>query len=417
SRLAGDAARELARALPAGGFLVGVSSIFWREAWKYGERAFRYCQHDAGHVIATARFAAAALGWSARLVHGLSDADVGALLGVDRDGDYAAVDALEREHPDAVLLVGPANAFEQVRALDGSGGALAELVAGGAWSGTANQLSSGHVDWEVIGLVAEASRKPATSEPAPAAAVQASRPPGPASEARAATIIRQRRSAVALDGTTSMPRDVFYSMLTRVLAGGAAPPFDVLPWAPKLHLGIFVHRVDGLRPGLYLLERCAAVHDAFVAQLGSKALWKQPEACPEHLRLFCIGEHDYRRTASSVSCGQEIAADGAFSLGMIAEFRATIEAGAFWYRRLFWEAGVIGQVLYLAAEAAGLRGTGIGCYFDDLFHEVVGIEGDRFQSLYHFTVGGPLEDGRLVTHPAYAHLGESRRAKAGPQRG
>jgi len=22
------------------------TSIFWREAWKYGERAFRYCQHD-----------------------------------------------------------------------------------------------------------------------------------------------------------------------------------------------------------------------------------------------------------------------------------------------------------------------------------------------------------------------------------
>jgi len=27
------------------GFLVGISSIFWRESWKYGERAFRYCNH------------------------------------------------------------------------------------------------------------------------------------------------------------------------------------------------------------------------------------------------------------------------------------------------------------------------------------------------------------------------------------
>ena len=58
---------------------------------------------------------------------------------------------------------------------------------------------------------------------------------------------------------------------------------------------------------------------------------------------------------------QEIASDGAFSLGMIAEFGDTIRTlGAWWYRRLFWEAGVLGQVLYLEAEAAGVRGTGIG---------------------------------------------------------
>ena len=28
--------------------LVALTSIHWREAWKYGERAFRYCQHDLG---------------------------------------------------------------------------------------------------------------------------------------------------------------------------------------------------------------------------------------------------------------------------------------------------------------------------------------------------------------------------------
>ena len=112
-------------------------------------------------------------------------------------------------------------------------------------------------------------------------------------------------------------------------------------------------------------------------------------------------------TAAAVSCGQDIAGDGAFSLGMFAEYRASVEAGAFWYRRLFWETGVLGQVLYLEAEAAGVRATGIGCYFDDAFHHVLALEGDRFQSLYHFTVGGPVEDTRLVTHPAYEHLERS----------
>ena len=40
-------------------WLIALTSIHWREAWKYGERAFRYCQHDLGHAIAAVRIAAA----------------------------------------------------------------------------------------------------------------------------------------------------------------------------------------------------------------------------------------------------------------------------------------------------------------------------------------------------------------------
>jgi len=110
-----------------------------------------------------------------------------------------------------------------------------------------------------------------------------------------------------------------------------------------------------------------------------------------------------------VSCHQGIAGDGAFSLGMIAEFSESIHAkGAWWYRKLFWESGLLGQVLYLEAEAAGVRGTGIGCYFDDAFHDLLSLDGDRFQSLYHFTVGGPVDDPRLMTLPAYSHLDDAR---------
>ena len=90
---------------------------------------------------------------------------------------------------------------------------------------------------------------------------------------------------------------------------------------------------------------------------------------------------------------------------MIAEFEGRLQDdGAHCYPRLFWEAGLLGQVLYLEAEAAGVRGTGIGCFFDDPVHEIVGIKERSFQSLYHFTIGGPVEDGRLMTLPAYHHL-------------
>ena len=56
----------LAGLLPPGVFVLGFASIHLREAWKYGERAFRYCQHDAGHALAAVGLAAARLGWTAR---------------------------------------------------------------------------------------------------------------------------------------------------------------------------------------------------------------------------------------------------------------------------------------------------------------------------------------------------------------
>lgn len=105
-----------------------------------------------------------------------------------------------------------------------------------------------------------------------------------------------------------------------------------------------------------------------------------------------------------VSCHQEIAGHSAFSLGMIADFKGPVTSNPFAYRQLFWESGMIGQVLYLAAEAHGLRGTGIGCFFDDAVHEILGLADNQYQSLYHFTIGKPVDDSRLTTYPPYHHL-------------
>jgi len=395
-------AADLARGLPSDSILVGLSSIHWREAWKYGERAFRYCQHDAGHAIATVRYAAAALGWSALLLDSFSDDDVAAVLGLDRDADFAGIDPHDREHPAVLILVsrGPVSTPPQALPV--------ETIRAGHWTGQANQLSPTHVDWDIIDDVAKATWKPVTDwpgrvEPTPLP------PLSSACRTSAASLIRQRRSCLALDGQTPIPAETFYRMLDHLLPRPGVPPWDTLSWPPQLHAGIFVHRVTGLAPGLYLLERDEAIHDRLRAALRPTFLWEQPADCPAHLRLYCLMQEDLRRTAQIVSCHQEIASDGAFSLGMIADFTQTIRAkGAWWYRRLFWEAGVLGQVLYLEAEAAGVRSTGIGCYFDDAFHELLGLNGNEFQDLYHFTVGGPLEDRRLMTLPPYAHLRRTR---------
>jgi hypothetical protein len=89
---------------------------------------------------------------------------------------------------------------------------------------------------------------------------------------------------------------------------------------------------------------------------------------------------------------------------MLARFQPILEETPWSYPRLFWETGLIGQVLYLEAEAHDLRGTGIGCFFDDEMHQLLGLPDKTYQSLYHFAVGYPVTDERLQTLPPYHHL-------------
>jgi SagB-type dehydrogenase family enzyme len=142
----------LERLIPPDTFLVGLSSVYWREAWKYGERAFRYCQHDVGHAIGALRIAAATLGWSALVLDGVADDTIDALLGLDRAGDF---DGAERENAELVMVVGPGELPQNIEVE-----AVQELK-GQRWYGKANRLSpEDPVNYEAIDHVAAASRKP-----------------------------------------------------------------------------------------------------------------------------------------------------------------------------------------------------------------------------------------------------------------
>jgi SagB-type dehydrogenase family enzyme len=381
---------------PAGTFLLGLSAIHWREVWKYGERAFRYCQHDAGHAIAAARYAAAALGWQAQLLGYWGDADIAGLLGLERADDFGVA---EREHPDLMLLISTQPMADEVDPAP-----FLHAAATGHWAGQANTLSHRHAhDWPVVEAVAKASSKPRTEEPASQLPLLPE-PLSSACQASGVEIIMQRRSAQEFDGVSAISAAAFFRMLDMTLPRAHVPPWDAIAWQPRLHLALFVHRVEGLVPGVYLLLRNSEIEAKMRAELSDHFQWQTVEGCPAHLRLFRVLTADARDAAKALSCHQDIAADGAFSLGMLAEYESVLAQGPWLYRQLFWEAGILGQVLYLEAEAAGVRGTGIGCFFDDGVHDLLGIKGRWLQSLYHFTVGGPLSDTRLQTLPPYAHL-------------
>lgn len=212
-----------------------------------------------------------------------------------------------------------------------------------------------------------------------------------------ATVARQRRSAVDFDGITSITSDVFFAMLAGLMPS-AAPPWNAWPREPQVHPALLVHRVDGLEPGLYVLVRNPNALQSLKSAMREEWLWRK--AGPDTLPLYLLLPYDLRAVARLICCHQDIAADSCFALGFLARFEATQAAPAR-YRELFWETGLLGQVLYLEAEAAGVRATGIGCFFDDEMHRLLGLRDRTWQSLYHFTVGGPVDDPRLTTQPPY----------------
>lgn len=416
-----DPVARLMAAFPHNAFLFGLTSVHWREAWKYGERAFRYCNHDVGHAIGTARVAAATLGWNMVLLDGVDQDTAAMLLGTDRKEDFGEA---ELEHPDCLAMIWPSQQVKR-ETLDVKrqgvevplflDAAIVKELAGGAWHGKANRLSQAHgVHWDIIDEVAEASWKiTGDVRTVPFQSPRSTSHPSPLTPhgSTAGQIIRQRRSAVAFDGKTSISASSFFQMMQRVMPLAECSqlerpmPWDAWPYDPVIHLLIFVHRVDGLTSGLYCLVRDSR-KVSFVQQvMNLELIWSRAPGCPADLPLYGLLEGDARKLAVQVSCHQDIAGDSAFSFGMVAEFEGTLrERGAWWYPRLFWEAGLLGQVMYLEAEAAGVRATGIGCFFDDPVHEIVGIQNLAMQSVYHFTVGGPAEDQRLQVLPPYGHL-------------
>jgi SagB-type dehydrogenase family enzyme len=394
ARLPADLASRMETHFGGSGFLVALSSIFWRESWKYGERAFRYCNLDTGHALGALAFAARLHGWQLTCLNAAGDREIHTVLGFDR----TPWRPMEEEHPELICRVSVRRPAEPVPQCLPAGWAraFAEID----FSGIPNALSPQAVDWSIITRTAAAAENPAT----PPEPYDADSPPEAlpmAAERTAAEVIRGRRSAASYDWRQSIPSEAFWTILRGTLPIADSAPFGVRLMPPRVHLLLFVHRVAGVAPGLYLLLRRAAMLPVLRAALRADFQWRTVRA---GWPLFLLEARDVIMEAAELSCHQEIAGHGAFAVAMLAPFDQRLKKEPYLYRQLHWECGMIGQALYLGAEAQGIRGTGIGCFFDDPVHELLGVKDQAFQSLYHFTVGHPIEDPRLTTLPAYHHL-------------
>lgn len=373
------------------GFIIGLSSIYWRESWKYGERGFRYCQHDIGHAISALSYAARTLGWKINRLP-LSDPEFESLFGFNQ----VTWVKTEEEKPDLALFVSLEEKFPtRVEIKD-----WVQKAESFSFIGVPKPLSKNPLPWEEISKISVATKRNSFEIESPLPKKNTTfENPYPVTKL-ASDIIKSRRSAVDFDGHTTVSKEAFLTFLEYTLPSFSNPTFPNNMKMHEVNLFLFVHRVEGLTPGLYAYLRDGELEKQ-KSLLHPDFSWQEmADGSP----LYLLKEGDFQADAKAVSCNQDIAADGAFSLSMVAYFERNVSKNPHAYRELFWETGMIGQSFYLNAEAFLVRATGIGCFFDDLMHGVLGLKGLNCQSLYHLSIGGPVEDPRLSTLPPYAHL-------------
>ena len=282
--------RPLGEHFGAEGFLVGLSSIPWRESWKYGERAFRYCNQDIGHAMAGLSFSANLLGWKVACLNAVSDSEIEIILGFEK----AIWERFEEEYPSVLLFVHESPGKRVPGDLPQE---LIEPFGTLSYTGEPNRLSRGHREWPVIGEVSAATRKPRTPE----RRYRYRDHPLLGEERygeKAAEIIRKRRSALAYDGKTSLPREHLFEILDKTIPRSRCAPFDLELGDPAVHLLLFVHRVSGLPSGLYFLFRNERDIEGITARSHARFLWERPGNAPGTLPLFLLEKGDFRATGA-----------------------------------------------------------------------------------------------------------------------
>ena len=176
-----------------------------------------------------------------------------------------------------------------------------------------------------------------------------------------------RRSALNFTG----PPSLSLAELAALLAVTGQPYQADFATSRFVQLYLYVHLVDGLERGVY-------------------RYW------PQSATLELVKSGDQQVMAAGLSLGQSLAGNACVAFSMIGDLERAVKShGDRGYRYVHFEAGAIGQRLYIAAEALGLGATGIGAFFDDEVNQYLELSSDQGQVVYHFAVGHPVPDPRV----------------------
>ncbi|MBF0550671.1 MAG: SagB/ThcOx family dehydrogenase [Deltaproteobacteria bacterium] len=329
--------------------LIGiVTNIFWRSAWKYRSRAYRYCFLDAGHAVANLALTAHALGLRPGLIHVFDDQVISQLLCLDD----------KREAP---CLVVPIFGQEPLPGPASSSGSVEP---------TSHVLASdlGTYQDTAYPLIDQARR--ITSLTGPEVGATATRwaglDAGSSSDPGSPAVVAPEARGVRLDDFRKISlvkalwqrrshrqyiqRPVTLETLTQVLDAVRYPLVSDTPAKAGPGLSVIVQQVTGLSPGIYRFD-------------GS---WHE------------VVTGDFRDAAVKVCLEQGFTRRAAFVLFWHVPLdRLTAAYGPRIYRAIHLAAGAMGEKAYLAAEVLGWGVCGIGAFYDQEVKELLQLEDEE----------------------------------------
>lgn len=312
---------------------VYISGIFFRSAWKYRNRAYRYVLLDAGHLLENLRLALRVLGLYFSIQLDFDDEQAATLLGLDPEREACLA---------CVHLHANTNDENQVRE-SRDPRPLADAIR------RTSRVSDGEVSYADILAVHRAGNGSGncSGDARPVLELLGSRPvswidlesPNQTPWSDYAHVLWQRRSRRNFI-SASVTRDGFMGFMN-LMAGNMGNGSGMPPACrAALTVGLLVGDNMPVSPGFYLL-------DPHKKRLGrvSNGRFMEPmaAACLDQMWLKHAGLHLLLMTDPAV---------------------LDRNWGARGYRYAMIEAGRLGQQAYLAATASGWGACGIGAIYD-----------------------------------------------------
>ena len=352
---------DILKTMPA---VILVSTIFWRSAWKYANRGYRYANLDAGHLIENLVQTGTGLGIQTMVRLHLNEKNTRELIGLPRETSMDQFEAVQG----FVAWADKANNPLQLPQLRAAPPALAPLPRPAVSASCTDypEIRAVHDDCVAPGVGVHEVRPPYTDRcPLPEGTPHQPISAEPVSSELSLFQTLQRRRSVRQFDPHGISRDQFATLNRLAFRGGTYYP--LLPSGP--HLAItrpfwFVHGVNGLTPGVWYYH---ANHDQFTPvrygelRFDTKYLFGDQLFCGE-ASAVCVMVADLRH-AMNHSCPDA-------------------------YRLAHLEAGIAGQRLYLACTALDIQCCAAGSFLDDELCKALDLHNSDYQCIYGFAVGG-----------------------------
>ncbi len=337
------------RALENAAFYLIVTSVFDRNSWKFGERAYRYCLMDVGFIAGNVTSAAAGLGLTCNIVGDFADEALNRLLHIDGVGEATLL--LFALGKGAEKATTEHYTFEMITP--------EEDVLSSRFSSLLQGIhqNSSHFAPGVgkLAVSVQLPWKPEVHKKTLRNSLITLPAPQSISHLSVAEAIQKRRSAhsfVWLPLTqTELSTLLFFLKLV--------PPLYNMP---AYYIYVVINDVEGLENGLYLYH------------LDGHGL--------EQLR-----SGTFRGDISYLTIVQDAVFNSAVAFFFTTDFEDISLFSNRGYRYAHLNTGMLGESIYLTGTALGLGARGIGNFFDDSLNEFLGVREPHEKVLGGMIVG------------------------------